>query len=155
MRGRKPKPTALKLLQGNPGGRAVNADEPAPTTAISLDPPASLEGDARDEWTRVAPMLHRNGLLTECDLDSLTLYCVLYARWREAEKQLRTFGLIIKAKSGYPILSPFLSISNEASRQCQKLLSEFGLTPTSRSRVTVAKKTSIDKVRERFFGQGA
>lgn len=157
MRGRKPKPTALKLLQGNPGRRKVNADEPAPSTEIPLDPPESLEGVARDEWLRVAPVLHRNGLLTECDTDALVLYCTLFARWQEAERQLRVYGLIIKSKSnnGYPILSPFLSISNEASRQCQKLLAEFGLTPSSRSRAVVAKKTSIDKTRERFFGHGA
>ena len=30
IRGRKPKPTALKLLEGNPGKRPINEHEPVP-----------------------------------------------------------------------------------------------------------------------------
>ena len=33
-RGRKPKPTALKLLEGNPSRRALNKNEPQPPTSI-------------------------------------------------------------------------------------------------------------------------
>src|SRR5262245_46527009 len=126
MRGPRPTPTALKVLKGWPSHHPRNPDEPMPTTAISLDPPDHLDPDARNEWNRVAPMLHRNGLLTECDRDGLVLYCCHFARFLEAQRQLGQFGLVIRAKSGYPMLSPFLSIANEASRQCQKLLAEFG-----------------------------
>ena len=37
--GRKPKPTRLKLIDGNPGKRAINKNEPAPKTAARLSVP--------------------------------------------------------------------------------------------------------------------
>jgi phage terminase small subunit len=64
MRGAKPTPTYLKLLKGNPGRRAVRA-EIAPAQPESVpEPPEFLSSFARDEWWRVAPELHRLGLLT-------------------------------------------------------------------------------------------
>ena len=41
MRGRRPKPTRLKLLTGNPGKRPLNDDEPQPQAAIPECPPAA------------------------------------------------------------------------------------------------------------------
>ena len=35
-RGRKPKPTAVKVLEGNPGKRSLNTNEPKPVKKLSL-----------------------------------------------------------------------------------------------------------------------
>ena len=53
MAGRKPKPTKLKLLAGNPGGRPLPENEPQPDPAIP-DPPDWMEGEALAEWRRIA-----------------------------------------------------------------------------------------------------
>jgi hypothetical protein len=45
LRGRRPKPTAIRVLEGNPGKRAINRREPIPTG--SPEPPAFLKGAAR------------------------------------------------------------------------------------------------------------
>jgi P27 family predicted phage terminase small subunit len=148
-------PTVLKIARGNPGQRRLPDDEPQPATDIDLAPPPMLADDpeARGEWERTAPMLHRLGLLTEADRDALVLYCVTFARWREAEKQLRKYGLLITAKGNpYPMMSPYLSIANKAQAQCRALLMEFGLTPVSRTRVHLPKKVAADQQRDRFFG---
>jgi len=155
MKGRKPVPRALKILRGNPGKRRIADDEPQPSTAIDLAVPEILAGDAdaRAEWERTAPMLHRLGLLTEADLDALILYCASFARWQQAERQLRTDGLIVHAgPNHFPIISPFLIISNRAQAQCRALLIEFGLTPVSRTRVHLPKAETPDAQRARFFG---
>ena len=47
MRGRRPNPTRLKLLTGNPGKRPLNPDEPKPQIAVPECPvelgPAALQ----------------------------------------------------------------------------------------------------------------
>ena len=52
-RGRKPKPTAIKVLEGNPGKRPLNKFEPAPEKKA---PPCPewLNGEAKAEWERLA-----------------------------------------------------------------------------------------------------
>lgn len=94
MRGRKPVPTALKIARGNPGHRRIRKDEPQPSTDIDLAVPDILldDADARAEWTRTAPMLHRLGVFTEADRDALILYCATFSRWKQAERQLRKSG---------------------------------------------------------------
>ena len=135
MRGRKPKPTAQKKLDGNPGKRALNANEPQPERKAPPCPDHLGEA-AKAEWARLAPALEGVGLMSAIDGDALALYCAAYERWVEAEKQLRQTGVIVKSPSGYPIQNPYLAISKAAAAQMQKLLVEFGMTPSSRSRIT-------------------
>ncbi len=83
MRGRKPVPTKLKLLRGNPGKRTLNDREPQidPSTP---EPPDWLEGEARDKWFEVCDKLGDLGILTHVDADVLTLYCRTWVRWVRA-----------------------------------------------------------------------
>jgi len=136
MRGRKPKPTALRVLQGNAGKRPLPLDEPAPR-ATALDPPAYLTDEARAEWARVAPMLERLGIFTEADVSAMVGYCEAWSRWRKAETTLATSGLLIKAPSGYPVVNPLVGVANKAMQQMRAFLVEFGMTPSARTRVQV------------------
>ena len=60
------KPTALKILQGNPGKNALNKKEPKYETA-DLKPPKFLYGAGKAEWKEKAPLLAENGVLTQAD----------------------------------------------------------------------------------------
>lgn len=144
-------PTELKLLRGNPGKRRINPDEPKPPPA-SGPPPSWLPASAKREWRRVAPILQRPGLLSQADEDALTTYCCAYARWKAAEQKVDELGLILQGPSGYPMVSPYLTIANKAMAQCQKMLAEFGMTPSARSRVVSAKAPTPDARTARFFG---
>ena len=73
MAGRKPKPTALKLVTGNPGKRPLNDHEPQPEAAIP-EVPAHLSGEAKAEWDRIVIRLHPLGLLTDLDRAALAAY---------------------------------------------------------------------------------
>ena len=73
-RGRRPKPTALKKLEGNPGKRPLNELEPVPPVA-SLRCPNYLLPEARKEWRRLAPILMNLGLLTAADAVPFAGYC--------------------------------------------------------------------------------
>jgi phage terminase small subunit len=57
MRGRKPKPTHLKLVTGNPGNRPLKPDS-VEVDAILPDPPEHLFEEAKEEWRRVSQGLY-------------------------------------------------------------------------------------------------
>jgi hypothetical protein len=79
-RGRKPKPTHLKLIEGNPGKRPIRIGPERPVTTMP-GPPDHLNADARTEWDRVAHGLHALRLLETVDRAALAAYCTAYARW--------------------------------------------------------------------------
>jgi phage terminase small subunit len=74
MRGRKPKPTALKLIEGNPGKRPLNAGEPRLGVAVPTCP-AHLCPSAKAEWKRLARQMHTLRIITELDRSALAAYC--------------------------------------------------------------------------------
>ena len=135
MRGRKPKPTALKLLTGNPGKRPLNLREPNLEPGVP-DRPSHLGPEACAEWDRVSAVLQVQGIITQADRAALAAYCVAWGRWVEAERKVKEMGAVVKApRTGVPMQNPFLSIANNAMAQMIKLAAEFGMTPSSRTRL--------------------
>ena len=149
MAGRPAKPTALKELAGNPGKRALNKDEPKPKQKRPSCP-KHLVGEARREWGRMSKQLFELGLLTEVDRAALAGYCQAWARWVQAEEEMgkKDFKMISLTDSGYPVVSPWMGIANQAMKQMLRFLTEFGMTPASRSRVTVNKESEADPYEE-------
>lgn len=136
MSGRRPKPTAVKKLEGNPGRRPLNKAEPV----IGLnrefaEPPEVIAGDARAaaEWRRLAPLLKTARVLTDADYGSLLAVCQQWSLYLDAMSKVT--ALIVTAKSGYPMPNPYLGVANRALSACIKLWIELGCTPSSRSRV--------------------
>ena len=137
MRGRKPKPTLLKVLEGNPGRRPLNDREPAAPDGVP-ECPEWLDDVAKAEWFRVSKVLFDMHLLSVADQAALTAYCVEYSRWVFAEAQVKQFGMIVKSpEKGFPMKSPYLTVANQAREAMLKLAVEFGFTPSSRSRIRV------------------
>ena len=133
-RGPAPKPTRMKALAGNPGKRPLNRREPQPKQGLPRCP-AQLSEEAKREWKRISKELDRLGLLTVLDRAALSAYCQAWGRWIEAEQRLRQHGVIVKSPNGFPVQSPYLAVANKAMAQMSKLLVEFGLSPSSRSRI--------------------
>lgn len=141
MRGRKPTPTALKIVRGNPCKRALPENEPTPQAgAVARDWLSPL---AAERWPTIARQLQGAQVLTVMDAPALALYCNALVRWKQANEQLAKLGLVARAPSGYPIQSPYLSVANKAFDQMAKMLVEFGMTPSSRSRVTKGKPRRV------------
>jgi len=156
MAGRKPTPSAIKALSGNPGKRAINKSEPkfggVPTC------PKHLDKAAKAEWRRVSAELYACGLLTTVDRAALAAYCTAWSRWAAAEEQIAAQGLvIISPKSGYPVQNPYVGIANTSLDIMRKFAVEFGMTPSSRSRISVAesKSPSTDAFTEFMTSLGA
>ena len=136
MRGRKPKPTALKRADGNPGKRPLNLHEPQVPDGRPTCP-SHLSQAAKTEWKRIAGTLHEMGLLTTVDRAVLATYCQSYGRWVEAEKKLAETPALIRTPSGYVQQSPWLSVANRQMELMGRAMAELGLTPASRSRIAL------------------
>lgn len=153
MTGRKPKPTALKLLQGNPGNRPINKKEPKPK-AQKPRAPTHLDDEAKKEWRRMSDKLFDLGLLTEIDKAALAAYCMAWSRWVQAELNIQKYGMVqLSPDKKWPVQSPYLPIANRAMEQMTKLLAEFGMTPSSRSRLQVDTGEKSDPFEEWASGR--
>lgn len=149
MRGRKPTPNQLKLLNGNPGKRPINMDTFSPAAAIPRCP-ALLKGEARQEWRRITRELHQYNMIAEVDRVLLAMMCTTWARFVDAEKMIAKAsaaggsGLFVKTPNGFPVQSPWVSVSNKAIETYKSLGAEFGLSPSARTRVTPQTSSRID-----------
>jgi P27 family predicted phage terminase small subunit len=144
-RGRRPPPTYLRLLRGNPQRRPLNTNEPQPEVPAEFpEPPPHIEGYAHDEWYRIGPELHRMRLLTVADLKIFEFYCQSYGRWRDAEEALQRFrrgdpnmkGLIVKGQTGAMIENPLIYTARKAASDCMRYALELGLSPAARARLS-------------------
>lgn len=143
MRGRKPTPTAIRRANGNPGKRAYNPAEPIPPEGLPACP-EHLSPEAQAEWHRLAQTLYDMGVLTLVDRGARAAYCQSWARWVEAEEKLKEPPALLKTPSGYVQQNPWLSVSNKQLELMGRYMAELGLTPASRSRVTLARTPEGD-----------
>jgi P27 family predicted phage terminase small subunit len=162
--GRRPLPTAVKKLRGNPGKRKLNDKEPSPRSG---DPvmPRGLSKEAAKEWRAIVPELREMGVLTKIDGKALAAYCHSYARWMEAEEEIRRVGIVVQEPiwdqtSGRLMgvkfkKNPAVTISETAMKIMKSFLVEFGMTPSSRSRVRIEKPTEGDELEEFLKGSAA
>ncbi len=126
--------TIADIVEGaeKPAGRATR-------TAGLPRCPEHLTGAAAREWRRVAGVLHAMGVLTTIDRAALAAYCQAYGRWVEAERRLEETPMLLKTPSGYVQQSPWLGIVNKQLELMGRFMVELGMTPASRSRVSVVE----------------
>ena len=160
--GRRPKPSDQRRLEGKPGHRPLNANEP---TAVAGLPrcPSHIKGEARREWNRIGKRLVAERRMAHVFKAAFAAYCVAWGRWVEAERQLEEFGTVIMTnqtvdKEGKPVgggnlvQSPYLAIANKAQQQMMKAISELGISPTSQAKVSTVKHGATVTRFEAFLG---
>jgi hypothetical protein len=118
------KPTALRILQGNPGKRALPKNEPHPPAGA--EPPKWMGKKTRVVWDALAPRLLELGVLTEVDAEPLAILCTLLVEFR------------VQARRGQP--------SSRLAAECRAYFGRFGMTPSDRSRVSVEPKKPESKL---------
>lgn len=147
MAGRRPKPTVLKLITGNPGKRAINRDEPN-AGRITSGCPEHLHSSGKEAWNKLSVLLDSMGVLTEADTFTLERLCDCYTDILECriliEQDGRTYTVI--GSDGNAIIkhNPAVAQLRAADSQFKSYLVEFGLTPAARSKVK-AEKITEDK----------
>lgn len=147
MAGRRPKPTALKKLAGNPGGRPLNELEPKPPTGMP-EMPKGMNHAARREWKIITKALAAMGVLSIVDGKALGQYCELMGFAEVYRNEFSAEPMVeepIVNKDGNVVgykkkVNPAFSAYLGASKAAKNYLTEFGLTPSSRSRLKVDSK---------------
>lgn len=147
IRGRKPKPTGMKILEGNPGKRKLNTREPNPGKKLPSCP-MWLHPDAKKEWKRLAGKLNKMGILSEVDMASFAAYCQAFARWKEAEEYLTANGTTFTTPNGYVQQLPQVSIAQTSLKLMNTFASNFGLNPSTRSRLIAGSEGKKDTTDE-------
>lgn len=150
-RGPPPKPAELKVIEGTFRPDRVAPYRPRPKVEIPSCP-SWLGREAKREWRRITPHLEKLGLITQVDRSALAAYCQAYHRWWEAEKLIAEHGLTFTTPKGYVQQRPEVGIANTALKQMRMFLTEFGLTPASRTKVSAAPEVPTDTDREFLFG---
>ena len=133
MRGRKPKPKAFKLLEGTYRSERDHGRQPEPEV-IQHDMPADLDGPAAQKWRELAPKLEALGVLTELDGDLFEAYCRAHGRYLKANERLD--ALAAGDVDATSIRKGEISVE-KAEGSMKALGSEFGLSPSSRSRLSL------------------
>lgn len=161
LRGPKPLPSNVHMLRGNP------SKIPSHQLMDSLQPEIDIPGcpkhllpEARKEWRRVVPELKRYGLISKIDRAALCLYVSSWAELVHAERLLNRAiahaeaarkeveargeeykggdGITLITTNGNVIYSPLWVVANKARGQVEKFLANFGMSPSSRARVTLS-----------------
>lgn len=129
------KPTHLKLLDGNPGKRAIT-----PPPKVSPERPIApphLSDEAKREWGYLVPRLDEIGMLSKIDRTALEIYCESVSTWRAATAILHEGGVLIRGDKGRIVKNPAAQIARDAATTVRLIGSEFGLTPASRERMAL------------------
>jgi P27 family predicted phage terminase small subunit len=154
------KPSNLKLIEGNRGKRAKNNAEPDPDYLNDLTAPGWLPDIAKTVWNEVAPELRKVRLLTTVDVQALGMACIAIAQYRLAvEKAGNDLVQITSAKEEKPddgkdqkpqektgggqMINPWLMVQSMSFKQAMAVLTQFGMTPASRTRVVSSPQQDL------------
>ena len=134
MPGRKPKPTQLKVVQGTFRKDRKRGAEPQPKRGLPPCPDF-LKDAARREYFRIGRKLERIGVLTEVDDLALIGLVQSWMEYLECIEKIRETGMLLKSPGGFPVFNPYTTLANQALKRVKAFLTEFGMTPSSRTRV--------------------
>jgi P27 family predicted phage terminase small subunit len=144
-RGPPPKPTAIKLLEGNPGRRPVNRAEPQAEHKLP-NPPRGWPKERRALWKRLAAMLERSGAATKLDGVAFELLVRALIDFHAAAEKVAQYGPVFMERGDGKIpkfaYSPYWCVQNREFEKVKALLAEFGMTPSSRTRVVSASASA-------------
>ena len=159
--GRPPKPTSLKLLQGNPGKRPIDKSEPKPRP-LAPKPPAWIPGEAKKIWKDLSKKLEPLSLFTEIDYLEMQSICIAAAQLKEAQLVLQDKGLVMEIErhdkdgnylSSYFQQRPEVSIVHKSMQIINALSGKFGLSPADRVGLGVKPQEQKDAF-ESFLNRG-
>ena len=151
MAGRPRKPTALKLVEGNRGKRAISKQEPDPTYLQDLTPPEWMPEAAKAVWNEMAPAAQAAKLLTEVDVPAFSMGCVAIADYRRAVAKAGDSDVkckMVQDDEGRPVaagehLNPWAMVKSMAFKQAMAVFDKFGMTPQARTRISLQPQDDL------------
>ncbi len=124
--GRRPSPTSLKVLRGNPSKTRLNEAEPRPP-AGEVVKPGVLSAGAGAVWDELAPICLAMKTLTVADVRPFLTMCELAATF---DRTVATKGEL----EGYDT-----RLERDTAVALRPYFALFGLEPISRAKISVPK----------------
>ena len=153
-RGRKPTPTPLKVVAGNPGKRPLPENEPKPQIGPIEPPPAVADNDlALAEWNYIVPLMVSARIVSQVDRAALAAYCESYARWMACEDLANKSVPLVMGSNDVLKENPAMRVARLERRECIRYAAELGITPSARTRVVALPEDKMDPS-ERHFNKG-
>lgn len=143
--GRKPKPYLQAVREGNPGKRKLDPGVVLSGQLVEPDWLALLPGNgemlrvrnvARAMWRRLAPVLARSAGLSGEQAETLTDYCVTWARIDQGERALSRQGVLVPGFAGSLVKNPWTTVLHQYRSHFRSLVGELGLSPAAARRVS-------------------
>jgi P27 family predicted phage terminase small subunit len=141
------------MVKGTARPHRLNENEPKPPLVVP-EPPDNLDERAKAKFTQVAEMLARHGIMTELDANAIARFAVVWCRWVDAEAEIKKRGPVVKTTGDNIIQNPFLAVANKCLLQMAQIESEFGLTPSSRSRIRMEVAPDTVDPFEEYLNRG-
>ena len=173
-RGPPPQPSILKYIRGNPSKESLPTDEPTPDLLEEgFDAPDYVREDslALRKWNEAVTVLRRMRVMTEADVETLARYCDVWAHWMRMREKCRQVGREImhfepdpnrtdgKLRIRWAQPAPWAVDEKAARKDLLQMEREFGMTPSSRSQVSIHSNAQDDPlaafVRKRSDRAGA
>lgn len=150
-------PTPIRVLQQNGKSHLTKAEiEKRLTAEDSLKPatnkikcPEWLDDVAKNEWKRIISELKRLELVSNIDVAALAICCDAYSKYIRATTDINKVGLIVsytnKGGNKNVVQNPLINVATKYSEIYKKYCSDFGLTPSSRIKLTINKDTGKEE----------
>lgn len=147
-RGPAPKPTALRILDGTAKAHPERVPQHEPTPAAAdVEPPAWLKGRReRGVYRDVAEKLVAMRVLTEADQRAVAQLAIYWVKWHDLAEQSTTEVTV--TDTGYTSTDPRINSMVKIGEKITALLKEFGMTPSSRTRIEVPEAKPADPMEE-------
>ena len=98
--------------------------------------PRSLKGKQAKFWKLIVPLLHEENYLKKIDGPALDLLCDSWCFYQEIKEKISADTLTAKTEKNNIIQHPLISVRNSAYKQLAGMLTEFGMTPSARVKMT-------------------
>ena len=156
MTGRKKIPTQLKKIRGTYAkSREVENEMQVAKVEQPPKPPSWLTKTGKEQWVLVTNELFTLQMLHAVDLALVEAYCNAMALHIETEKVLHETGRIQvyrdeDGKVKHSQIVPLVTVSKQALQDAIKLATQFGFTPSARTKINAPQPTEI-KDEHNFF----
>ena len=145
------KPSHLHVVEGTARKSRMNKNEPKLATKRPKMP-SGMSAKAKKTFGDVCDLLEQMGILTIADGMALELLCEAYAEWKDFSDMVQAEGGVYRSAgaNGTELVKahPAVAMRADAWKRVKSMMSEYGLTASSRTKVSAEQPASSDPLDE-------
>lgn len=146
VKGRKKISNGVKALRGT--DQPCRRSEEPPMAAVTTLPRSGLKGTAKKVFEVVAAELINNRLLDLVGVDLIVAYAREMGLYHDTMRELEKEGYTIEVETKFgatTLVNPKRKVAESALANAKAIAVEYGLTPSSRSRVAALLSNEAPK----------